>query len=575
MRIRKQVYQGLFLATSLVSVGGLQANNIQVSNVSLTGRDVSAGSGNSANFVMVKFDLSWENSWRLSGGPANWDAAWVFVKYRAGASNPTFSGVSSSGTLVTVNSTANLRVGMPVSVSAGTGAFAANTVISSITNSTQFVVSATPTTALSGATITCERIWEHSWLHNSGHTAATGSALDVGLMNTGTSFNAATNPGMGAFIYRSASGNGNVNFTNIQLRWNYGAQGISDVTAVDVEVFALEMVYVPQGAFWVGDGTTANIYGNFRDAASNVPFPISSEAALTLGGTTAGNLGNNNTTGMAAGNLDDYSDTATRTLPAAFPKGFNAFYCMKYELSQRQWIEFFNSLTNTQKSNRDITSNTSSGKNTDNIRNRNNISWTSGDATLNGGTHGDVACNFLNGMDMMAYLDWSGLRPMSELEFEKACRGPQYPVRDGLPWGLFGASSPTRVDTVSNHGTSSEVNATSGAIVVYNTPANLSGPVRVGALATSTSTVSNSSASYYGIQDLAGNVNETVVSTGVAAGRNFTQAVHGNGSLHSAGWADISTWPGYNVSLTYNSSATGTGMRGGAWNSSINIIRVS
>ena len=25
--------------------------------------------------------------------------------------------------------------------------------------------------------------------------------------------------------------------------------------------------------------------------------------------------------------------------------------------------------------------------------------------------------------DMSAYLDWSGLRPMTELEYEKACRG--------------------------------------------------------------------------------------------------------------------------------------------------------
>jgi hypothetical protein len=31
---------------------------------------------------MVKFDLSWDNSWRVAQGPANWDAAWVFIKYR-------------------------------------------------------------------------------------------------------------------------------------------------------------------------------------------------------------------------------------------------------------------------------------------------------------------------------------------------------------------------------------------------------------------------------------------------------------------------------------------------------------
>src|SRR5882762_7012723 len=52
------------------------ANNIQVSRITLTGN-------NSANqFVLIGFDLSWDNSWRISTGPANWDAAWVFAKFR-------------------------------------------------------------------------------------------------------------------------------------------------------------------------------------------------------------------------------------------------------------------------------------------------------------------------------------------------------------------------------------------------------------------------------------------------------------------------------------------------------------
>jgi hypothetical protein len=60
---------------------------------------------------------------------------------------------SSAGTTVTVGSTAGLYAGMYVSVIAGTGVFAANTVVTSITNATQFVVSPAPTTALSGATV--------------------------------------------------------------------------------------------------------------------------------------------------------------------------------------------------------------------------------------------------------------------------------------------------------------------------------------------------------------------------------------------------------------------------------------
>jgi hypothetical protein len=56
-------------------------------------------------------------------------------------------------TTITVASTAGLSVGMVVTVISGQGAFALNTTISSITNATQFVVSAAPTTTLAGAGI--------------------------------------------------------------------------------------------------------------------------------------------------------------------------------------------------------------------------------------------------------------------------------------------------------------------------------------------------------------------------------------------------------------------------------------
>jgi len=56
-------------------------------------------------------------------------------------------------TTITVNSTAGLVPGMVVTVVGGAGAFALNTTISSITNTTQFVVSAAPTTTLAAAVI--------------------------------------------------------------------------------------------------------------------------------------------------------------------------------------------------------------------------------------------------------------------------------------------------------------------------------------------------------------------------------------------------------------------------------------
>ena len=60
------------------------------------------------------------------------------------------AGATSTGTVVTVGSTVGLFEGMAVSVTAGTGAFAAGSTVIFIINATTFVVSATPTTPLSG-----------------------------------------------------------------------------------------------------------------------------------------------------------------------------------------------------------------------------------------------------------------------------------------------------------------------------------------------------------------------------------------------------------------------------------------
>jgi hypothetical protein len=64
------------------------------------------------------------------------------------------SGATSTGTTVTVPSTTGLIVGMVVTVTSGTGSFASNTTVTSISGSTKFIVSSTPITPLSGATVT-------------------------------------------------------------------------------------------------------------------------------------------------------------------------------------------------------------------------------------------------------------------------------------------------------------------------------------------------------------------------------------------------------------------------------------
>lgn len=173
---------------------------------------------------------------------------------------------------------------------------------------------------------------------------------------------------------------------------------------------------------------------------------------------------------------------------------------MKGEISQGQWLAFFNSLTTTQKSARDITS--ASGKNSDSLSFRNNISWSSGDAILpdqgGGATYEYVPMNYLSWVDIAAYLDWAGLRPMTELEFEGAARGPYRAVSGEFAWGGTYASVQTATG-ITNGGTASE-GASSAANLVFSN--GVSGPLRVGAMAKGDSTRVASGAGYYGCVDL-------------------------------------------------------------------------
>ena len=137
--------------------------------------------------------------------------------------------------------------------------------------------------------------WGHALLHNTGHVAPAGSVIDDGLLMPGTPFDPATNPAVGVFLHLSAGDFGTFNGQGVELRWNYGASGLAYTDIAEVSVFALEMVYIPEGPFWVGDGTTTSVRGQFHNAGSvTSPVHITSEGGFTLGGTTSGNLGNNN-----------------------------------------------------------------------------------------------------------------------------------------------------------------------------------------------------------------------------------------------------------------------------------------
>jgi len=223
----------------LLHLKPLHANDLRITNVALAAQDTVNG------FVLVQFDLAWDNSWRLPLAlqPANWDAAWVFVKFRSGFINPDFTvaSASSGASVLTVSTTVGLRVGMPLRITAGSGSLAANTVITAIGTNTIDLSSAT-TGAITNASFEGERIWEAAWLHDAGHNSPTGTNLQPGLANEAVAFNANSNPVLGLFIYRSAAGSGDLSLTGLQFRWNYREQGLIDEEIIDIQIFGVETV---------------------------------------------------------------------------------------------------------------------------------------------------------------------------------------------------------------------------------------------------------------------------------------------------------------------------------------------
>ena len=474
------------------------ASEGRCANIKVTNPAVGALSGGSTN---VTFNVTWNASWRRTTVIGNWDAAWVFVKFRT----------TTGGTLGD---------------------------------------------------------WKHASLNNTGHSAPSGSTITTGLADTSAAFSIASNPAVGVFIYRSADGAGTFTANNASLSWNYSQDGVTGSDTVEIRVFSIEMVYVPDGSFFAGDNATST--ASFKQGSSdNDPWWIGSEAAISVGsqagtGTGLGEL--NSEYYYVTDNFgNDDATGSTFSLPSAFPKGYQRFYMMKGEISQGQWVAFFNTLTATQKSARDTTSAT--GKNSDNLSYRNNVSWSSGDATLpdrgGGATYQSVAMSYLSWADLIAYLDWAGLRPMSELEFERAGRGPYRAVSGEYPWG---STSITEANTIANPGQTNEA-AQAAANCAYNNNANVQGPLRVGALSYNKSTRIAVGAGYYGNMDLAGSLYERAVTVGNSAGRSFDGSKHGNGSLTAAGDGDVTTWP--------TTGSSGTGLRGGTWDYSYVRARLS
>ena len=363
--------------------------------------------------------------------------------------------------------------------------------------------------------------------------------------------------GMGVFIRRIAIGGpGNIAPVVATLTMTTPAGG----TAYNFKVFGTEMVRITPEDFQIGDGTSTSTFNSIT-ITSNIQNVTGLGAAALYGGSPA--------------------------VPTTFPMGRNDFYCMKYEVTNEQYVDFLNCLDYTQQQTRtEIWPNIGAGAYvmyTGVNRNRCSIviSTSGVSATtpavyannLNGnGVYNEaadgltIACGFLSWGDLTAWLDWSGLRPMTDIEFEKICRGPIGRLAGEYVWGNISATQAGAnvcIGGGSNWGTVSEL-PLAGRNCQYscascnsdNTPGY--GPLRAGALAAANPTRIGCGAAYYGVMEMAGSLFERIVAMGAAA--TFTGAL-GDGVLDANGDANVASWPD-------PITAANTGYRGGSWTNS-------
>jgi formylglycine-generating enzyme required for sulfatase activity len=387
----------------------------------------------------VTFTVQWQNSFRDA---ENWDAVWIFVKFRDCAAPKT-------------------------------------------TPFTHGLISAT--------------LADHTFPASLEPTCANGTApcIDAAPDNTGV------------MLRRTSTGFGTVSGTVTLRVTNLPATG-----SYDVRVIGIEMVFIPQGNFYAGDATST--YSIRTSNADNSPIQITSEAALTtISYLTGGNI----------------------SLTANFRKGYAPFYIMKYEISHGQYVDFLNTIGQTQATNR------FPGVGGTN-RNRLYFNAVTTDYYTD---RPDRAVNYLSWEDMVAYLDWAALRPLTELEYEKACRGPLSPVPNEYAWGTTTYTYGT-VLTASEDGTETftDPGANARAIDQGLTGGDGgAGPVRVGIFATpSTNTRAAAGASYWGVMNLSDNVFEYYYDIRAGqAGRSPANGIPwGDGALDATGAANQPNW---------------------------------
>lgn len=533
----RYAFRVLFSCVLITMFWGVASAN----NIRIIGKPILTDQDTIKNTVLIKFDIAWDNSWKTSK-PANHDAAWIFVKCWDGES------------------------------------------------------------------------WNHVYLDKDG--AVAGSKATDGAVNKGVTYSVTNRDGsvktmdmklepgysyawkkwhldpaedsvqciVGYFLYRDDFGAGHVVVPGVTFKWNYGNQGFVDEDDLVVKVFAIEMVYIPEGSYYLGGtGTAAYQHNSFttNGATFGSPMVIKSESEITVKNEAGAN------TLWAVGNA-----ITEGAIPVAFPKGYKAFYIMKYEMTQEAYVEFLNTLNQGQQDGRIQASlNTLAvgswawgsdvsvyrynikvkqaapvvvfGMDANNngiFDETDKIKYDYRDTLVRNIDGQDLAMTFVSWLDLLAYAEFSGLRPFTEMEYEKACRGTREPVNDEYAWGSV--TMTFWLPRYNNNDHYLRVDGNTGterASESKNAGANIAnswwwgnrshcGPLRVGCFADSTTTRAASGATFWGVMNMSDNVAEMCVSTYDNNGRVFIGEhgcgqVDGNGDAVNVNWLKMTKSP--------------------------------
>lgn len=483
----------LALLLTLFIFNPVFANNLRINNVGFVNNNTSTQT------VGIRFTISWENSWKDS---INWDAAWVFAKFK----HP------SSG------------LWLPLKFNPGSGV----------------------------------------------NGTGTNASIQV------------TSDSLGAFIYRNTLSSGVFSDTNIIINWKYGNAGVSSLASLEFRLMAMEMVYIPQGQFQLAQNESATRYADYlrnasnRDSTtypkgafpskrilgSNYAIPTIDTNKISIESITWGEISRNdkyygysvpNDTIVVKGDLGIDTNKDGIIDNFNYPTGYKAFYIMKYEMSEQQYADFLNTLTNLQISNLGI-----AGR---------NISLLNGKYVS---TSPNRSCGGAIPSRFFAYADWSALRPMSFMEFEKAHRGPiseEFDVK--YDYLISMDFSPNQFYFQNENGTETLLNQILQSYY-FNNPDSaflLRGGLQ-NSITTSNYNLARSGvfgrefsnrkqivATYYGVIDLISNAMDLYISPK----STFFTKINGDGIIENNGLSNISTWVNLDAFLCSEGMAVNTG----------------